>query len=918
MIQRSVLPLDQVDLRHAPAIGTKAATLGQLHRAGIPIPSGFVVSTAAYQSFVEQNDLVATIAELEALARRSLYTNQLATRLDRIAVAFERGVVPAPTIDALREAFAEIVEETGAVVVRSSAIGEDGPDASFAGQQLSILNIRRFDDLLRALRRCWASLFGLSALRYRARFARSDQPPAIAVIVQAQIACEAAGTLFTVDPVSGINQVVVEAVWGLGEALAQGEVSPDRYLVDRETLAEAARPRIGDKRCQRVPDLKDGTRIARVPRWRRRRPVLDPVQLGGLALLGLQIERLLGAPQDVEWGMAGGRWYVFQSRVITALSTTGEGASAILERKEWTSGFLDERLSEPVSPLGWSILQSGLENIAFREPLRMLGVDPTELEPITRLWNGRPYVNVAVFEALYKLFPDFLLPEDARRFFPCGDVERRKRARRPRSLLAPEVWIGLIGAVARDPAVISPLSNDRAWEAFEREYVQAMREISFSVDVLERQSPPSLARLLSVIDEVERFNRRLLEIHRWSLTDAEVAYSLLRRVARLFLGSERAAAYCSAVVANLDDYSMDLNRALGTLEALARHPEDESFQRELRDFLAEHGHRSFSLDLIRPSFAADPSQVLALVRREPESENGARARKANERPASSAASPTLRAMALCKGGPDASTRTDPHELSTPRLRAPGRWVLAPLAELTRRYVRLRENQRLTWQRGLALLRRLYLLAGQALVREGLLTQPDDVFFLTADEVRRAALAPTRSLQARAAERARRYAEYCESTSYPRFLRGNRPMDEDDLALAQHSEPGAELHGEPVSPGIGRGKARIILHPDDLDRIETGEVLVTRGADPGWTPVFDRLAALVMETGGQLSHASVVAREYRLPTVVGIASATDLIQPGEDLIVDGSTGIVRRVRPASPAPAPSPDPVRTQGDDGERA
>src|SRR5579884_1264251 len=274
MTRRSVLLLDQIDSAHTPTVGTKAATLAQLQRAGLPIPNGFVVPTTAYQDFIEQNDLIATIGEVEALARQSFSTHALATRLDRLATAFDHGAIPAPTIDALHDAFTQSIEETGALIVRSSAIDEDSRDASFAGQQLSFLNVRRFDDLLQALRRCWGSLFSLSALRYRARFVTSGQAPAIAVIVQAQIACEAAGALFTVDPVGGPGQIVVEAVWGLGEALAQGEVSPDRYLVDRETLAEAARPRIGDKRCQRVLDLKNGTRIAPVPLWRRRRPVL--------------------------------------------------------------------------------------------------------------------------------------------------------------------------------------------------------------------------------------------------------------------------------------------------------------------------------------------------------------------------------------------------------------------------------------------------------------------------------------------------------------------------------------------------------------------------------------------------------------------------------------------------------------------
>jgi len=355
------------------------------------------------------------------------------------------------------------------------------------------------------------------------------------------------------------------------------------------------------------------------------------------------------------------------------------------------------------------------------------------------------------------------------------------------------------------------------------------------------------------------------------------------------LGSERATAYCSGVVADLDDYSIDLNRALSKLSPLAQNPKGETFQRALHQFLIEHGHRSFSLDLIRPNFAADPSQVLALlgcqVPRQPGSPADAATRRRVD-PENDVAVLPLRPFAGSEAGREVGAR-----------------VLAPLAGLTRRSVRLRENQRLTWQRGLAVLRRLYLLAGQDLVRQGALLRPEDIFFLTVEEVHEAANTPAPNLKARVAERAREYAENCERTSYPRFLKGDQPWDDDEIALAEQFDHGSELRGEPVSPGTGRGKARVILHPDDLDRIEPGDILVTRGADPGWTPVFDRLAALVMETGGQLSHASVVAREYRLPAVVGIDGATAIIQNGEDLFVDGSLGVVRRGRTAN-SPSPS--------------
>ena len=899
MSQAPVLPFDQIDLGDAPITGMKAATLGHLRRAGIPVPNGFVVPTTVFDSFVERCDLAEAIATLDRVSRESEDSSAQSSLLGRIEAAFLHEEIPASVVEALRGAFREAIQETGAVVVRSSAIGEDLPDASYAGQHSTVLNVRTFDALLQALRRCWVSAFSVPAARYRARLAPTGRAPSIAVIVQTQIICQAAGTMFTVDPVDEDVHLVVEAVWGLGEALAQGEVSPDRYLVDRDSLSESARPRIGDKRCQRVPDFTTGTRLTTVPLWRRRRPILNRTQLSGLALLGLQIERLLGAPQDVEWGLAGGRWFFFQARPITTLihRTSGSTSDGVASR-EWTSGFLDERLGEPVSPLGWSILQRGLEDIAFREPLRMIGVDPSDLEPITRLWKGRPYVNVAVFEALYKLFPDVLLPEDARRFFPGRNAARRKLAPRPGSLLSPRVWFSLIVALAREPLTVSPFHNDHTWNRFESRYIQAMMEIGFSVGVLEREEAPSFRQILDLIDEVERHNRRLLQIHRWSLTYAEVWYSLLRKAATWLIGPGRASSFCAEAVANLDDYSVQLNRALRQLAARSKSSDHGKFRKALAEFLVEHGHRSFSLDVIRPTFADDPSQVMRLIGG-PEAEAGGGPHPLPLPPVAGEGSmevrppfrPLSRALGEGVGGEGIRSPNDKAARGWSILWRP---ILAPLVAMTRRYVRLRENQRLTWQRGLALLRRLYLRAGAVLVQQGRLIRADDVFFLTAEEVSRANVLSNGDLSPRVADRRRRFAEYGASTSYPRFLNGNQPIEESESDLEHRLDASVELRGEPVSPGVGRGRARIVLRPDDLESVEPGDVLIARGADPGWTPVFDRLAALVMETGGQLSHASVVAREYRLPAVVGISDATRLILPGENVVVDGSSGTVRRV------------------------
>ncbi|HVB97265.1 MAG TPA: PEP/pyruvate-binding domain-containing protein [Chloroflexota bacterium] len=867
----ALLFLNQVGLADASLVGPKAATLGQLLQSGIAVPNGFVIPATVYDDFVAENHLDATIASLESLGRQGDVEVDRSTEFDRVQQVFRSAILAPTVIRDVHGAFAQLVGETGAVVVRSSAIDEDGSEASSAGQQLTVLNVRLFDDFLRALRQCWASLFRLPAIHYRSRFAPADRLPRIAVLVQSQITVQVAGTLFTVDPVTGAERVVIESTWGLGEAIAQGEVIPDRFLVDRGTLALLAPPRIGDKRCQRLPSLRNGTRLATVPVWRRRRPTLNRFELGTLSHLGLRIEQILGSPQDVEWGQAGGGWYVFQARPITTSVAISDPEQVPgVERWEWTSGFLDERLTEPVSPLGWSVLRSGLESVAFREPLQMLGVDPSDLEPITRCWNGLPYVNVAVFEALYKIFPDWLLPEDARRFFPNRDVTRRKLAREPRSLLSPRPWRGLIRAAIADPAAVSPWHNDRLWDSFERTYVHEIENLATRLDTLEGDNRSILMSCVELIEQVERLNYRLLQIHRWSLTHAEVWYSLLRRLARRVFDSEVATAYCADVVADLDDYSVQLNRDLASLD---RARDSEHFPIAQQEFLHTHGHRSFSLDLIRPNFAADPSQIQVLF-------DASEASKPGE---------------VFPPGPTCAAPDKTRELSLGERFLRG--TLTPLVSLTRRYARLRENQRFTWQRGIALLRRIYLRVGVALAAEGCLNAAGDVFFLTADEVRHAAINPKVRLTETAAARAQRYAEQwtrfdaAGKDRYPRFLRGNVPLIDADVADVASLN---ELHGEPVSPGHGRGPARIVRHPNELNRVATGDVLVVHGADPGWTPVFGRLAGLIMETGGQLSHASVVAREYHLPAVVGISRATEVLHPGDLVEVDGARGTVRRL------------------------
>jgi pyruvate,water dikinase len=879
MTTAQLLPLDQIDLRDAPTVGAKAARLGWLSQHGFPVPAGFVIPTTAFDWAVDCLGLTDRIRAVERHAReaaaglpgRSSETPAAvqAEEIRQIRAALRDGPRDAALRREVEQAYAALCHGPARVAVRSSAVDEDRSDASFAGQHATVLGVESIDGLWVAIGDVWASLFSAAALSYRASRRCAADVPSIALIVQRQIDCDVSGTLFTIDPIVGRDVIVVEGARGLGEAVAQGVVAPDRFRVDRDDLRVVEPPVVSHAG----------------------RPVVDADRLAELTLLGLAIEERAGAPQDVEWCRADGLWWVLQSRPITGQVGREANGHARTGAIEWTSGFLDERLVEPVSPLGWSALRTGLEDLAFREPLRMLGVDPLALEPVTRLWNGHPYARVEAFEALYKLFPDWLLPPDSRRFFPNGDVRRRGRARYPRSIAAPEVLSALLRSAARDPLAISPIHNPATWERYEPRYRQAMRQLSIRIDALEKAERVNLTDVSVTIGDVERENRRLLAIHRWSLTLAEVSYSLLQRLAMALFGAERAARYCASAVECLDDQSLRLNRALANLRTLARAGRDDEYRHALTAFLEEFGHRSFSLDLIRPSFGADPSQLIPLIQ-------------------SLEDDPTLEHPS---DGPVRSGVQNPLSEKSWRAR-----LLAPLATLARRYARLREDQRFAWQRGLALLRRLYLLAGRGLVERDLLDRAEDVFYLNADEVRASATGIVPSLRPRVVARAKRFAADRErfardaSGSYPPFLRGDDPLDDTCTFEAtreegDHSPPArngsatrsieaaATLRGEPVSPGVGRGRARVVVRPDDLAAIRPGEVLVARGADPGWTAVFDRLAAIVAESGGQLSHASVVAREYRLPAVVAVPRATRIIRTGDELVVDGTTGVIQIIR-----------------------
>ncbi len=521
----------------------------------------------------------------------------------------------------------------------------------------------------------------------------------------------------------------------------------------------------------------------------------------------------------------------------------------------WTSAFLNERFTKPLSTLGWTLIAPHFERIALQRPLMLLGAE-LQAGPYVKLWRGFAYTRVEIWQRIYKLFPEWLLPEDARRFFPDGDTSLRKDARRP--VFGFHLIRNGFLVLWRDRAAASPIHNPRAWARFENELAAEIQNWQRRLD-----SSNTAAELIQLLLIAFAWTERLLSLHSWSLFYADVFYSLLRRVISNQLGQEQGLRILASLSVNVDTITKQVNRQIAALGAqVAADPELETalrnansiddlsageFREQVQEFLSHHGHRSFSLDIFDPPWAADFTGFAYLL------------------------------LLTRKGRQSAVFQ---HESSTEHLP----FVVHILWRLTKPYLRLRESQRYRWQEILSIQRQAILKFGNILVAAGRLRKRTDLFGLSWDEIV-AAQIDQEAATARMEQLAKLRA--ASSTRYPAFLRGNAPLGGESFRLHEKTR----LTGQGVSTGRVRGPARLMASPADLAKLRKGDILVTSSPDPAWTAVYESIVGLVSERGGQLSHGAVVAREYGLPAVFGLTGAMDVLRDGELIIVDGVHGVV---------------------------
>jgi pyruvate,water dikinase len=812
-----VLPLTAVGRDDLAAAGGKGANLGELVRAGFPVPDAVVIATDAYATVVEHAGLAAAVAaaaEDDGAALRA---------------AFAAAEIPDDLRTAILDAYALL--GNGPVAVRSSATAEDLPGAAFAGQQDTYLNVVGADALLDAVRRCWGSLWTERAIAYRAR---RDVDPAgvrIAVVVQRMVPAAFAGVLFTANPVSGDRtEVVVDASSGLGEAVVSGLVTPDHYVLDEDGRVRERRRGLREVVVRSVEgggvEHRRGEALAELP----------GAVLAELAALGRRVAAHFGRPQDIEWAWADGRVWLVQARPMTAL---------------------------PPPPLRLSRIQ----RITGPQIGEYLPVRPYPMDTSGWIARGIGRMVQRMLAEIPGLHVDFadVLPESD------GVVDRFVPPR-PRP-----TW-KLLGAPARNLPRIrryrpAGWTRDPRFARFDRE----VRELA-ALDV----------RKL-VWDELRRLPQRTFDVVD-VVTDLRVDYlprvgiDLLRlRVLQALLGRRDVSGLTLGTHTRTEDANRELLglaervRADGALRAvfglepdalaqrIERDPAFADFRAAFAAFLDEYGHRETASPLLMstPTWGDAPTTVLGMVQ-------------------------VLLEDAPPAGAADRAEQAERQLLTHPlvRLTRSERRVRRMLGA-ARAGIAFREDTHFHGTRTLPVLRRAVLEAGRRLAEAGVLRDADDVLHLRLEELEGlgdpATLGPADAERVRAAVRAR---------SARRAELAGVPLIAPSVLFPGRAAGGdALVSGTGASGGLAKGPVRVIREAAEFGRLRSGEVLVCPYTNPSWTPLFQRAAAVVVDTGGIGSHAAIVAREYGIPAVMGSATGTSVLTDGQVVTVDGDTGRV---------------------------
>jgi len=850
-------------------VGGKGANLGELSKIeGIRVPSGFCISVEAFNRIME-----AAPAIKDLMNQLSTLTSEDQDKIKELSSAlrsFIEGIaLPEDLIEEIASALKKFDSNT-AFAIRSSATAEDLPTASFAGQQDTYLNIIGIGTILKHISKCWASLFTERAIAYRIQNQIDHRQIQMSVIVQKMISPEVSGILFTADPVTSNRKVSsIDAGFGLGEALVSGLVNPDVYKV---RSGEIISKKINPKKLAIIAVNEGGTYHQALPPEQQNKQALTDDQILELEGLGREIEAHFGAPQDIEWCLAGDIFYVVQSRPITTLFPIPVVVDQ--ENHVYVSVGHQQMMTDAMKPLGISfflmttsapMVQAG--GRLFVDVTKMLASPATRPVILDALGRSDPLIKDALLKVLERA--DFI------KIMPLeNDVSSPPAKDKNVPSQEPQAQIEM------DPSVVSDLIH------------RSQASLEALKKAIQAKSGPELLDFIQ--EDLKELKSLLFDPESMKVLMAGFdASKWINEHIALWLGEKNAADVLSQSVPNNITSEMglalldvaDVIRPFPMVIEALHHANEDDFLESLfdleggqeamdaiTDFLDRFGMRCpGEIDITRRRWGERPSAIIPILLSHIKNFEAGESRRKFEQGRRAAMNMEAELLGRLMQLPDGEEKASETQSRIRLVRDLSGYREYPKYGMISRYFIYKQ----------ALLKE-----AASHVQERILQEVEDIFYLSFDELRE--VASTKQLDYETIRRRKIEFQLYEKLTPARVMTSEGEMITGDYR--GDSLPAGTLVGLPVSSGVVEGRARVLLNMEEAD-FEEGDILVTTFTDPSWTPLFLSIKGLVTEVGGLMTHGAVIAREYGLPAVVGVVDATRLIKDGQRIRVHGTEGFV---------------------------
>jgi pyruvate,water dikinase len=861
-----VIGFQEIDKTKISVVGGKGANLGELSRIeGILVPEGFCISTIAYKRIIEKtpsiNELLEQLSLLKVEDRDRI--RELSGEIRRI---IEGIAIPKDMSEAIAHFFSRFGEEN-AYAVRSSATAEDLPTASFAGQHDTYLNIIGKEAVLKHISKCWASLFTERAVIYRLQNGFDYRKVYLSVVVQKMVFPQAAGILFTADPVTGHRNVVsIDASFGLGEALVAGLVNADNYKVRNGKVIDK---KISTKKLA-IDALKEGgTKAQEIEPEQQNKQALTDGQIVQLEHIGRAIAAHFGHPQDIEWCLVDDRFYMVQSRPITTLFPIPETNDQ--ENRVFVSVGHNQMMTDAMKPLGLSFFL-----LTTHAPMHTAGgrlfvdvtatlASPAGRETILNVTLGKsdPLMKDALTTILER--GDFI------KLLPDESPGKSRKGRSPADFQTLNDY---------DPAIVADLIQ------------QSQTSIAALKQTIQTKSGSALFDF--ILADIQQLKQTNFDSQSFGvLMTGMNAASWINEKMNEWLGEKNAADTLAQSAPNNITSEMGL-ALLDVADAIRPYPEvieylqqvkednflDELVQLEggpeaqnaIATFLDKYGMRGVGeIDITRPRWSEKPTTLVPMILSNIRNlEPGERDRKF-EQGQQSALRKEQELLERLQQLPDGEQKVD----ETKRM-----------IRLLRNFIGYREYPKYDIVSRYFVYKQALLKEAEQLIQANVIHEKEDIYHLTFEEFRDVVC--TYQVDYSIISKRKDEYKHYEKLTPPRVI-----TSDGEIIMGEYKRenlPADAIAGIPVSAGVIEGRARVILNIEEAD-LEDGDILVTAFTDPSWTPLFVSIKGLVTEVGGLMTHGAVIAREYGLPAVVGVDHATRRIKDGQRIRVHGTEGYI---------------------------